>query len=191
MVSIGPYTQAYDMRQMYDFVDLRGKKKEISYPENSLMYVINEHSDFKIFSGIVKKARYDSILANQQSNYTVFVPSDQHLIKKYSDESRGAKEYFDNIDIGSAIQILKYSLMNRIIDKNLLVSSPVSIFPTLERSNSVKIYTIRGITSINIPNPSSVYSNQNRDIQIIHFNQPSSNGIIHVTNDLLCPPILS
>jgi len=178
MVSIFPNSQATDMRQMYDFSDKRGKQ-EICYPQNSIMGIINSHPDFTLFSKIVKKARYDTILSEEQANFTVFVSSDTELRKKYDEKS------FDNVDIGTAKQILKVSMMKRVIDKSLLVSSPSSVFPTLDRSNSIRINTVNGVTLI------SKFNNAIKIgidcVKIIHFNQKCTNGIIHVIDDMLIP----
>jgi uncharacterized surface protein with fasciclin (FAS1) repeats len=169
MVSIGPYTQAYDMKHMYDFVDLRKKHTTYPFPDNTLMGIISTNSDFSIFARLVKKARFSSKLSEKQADYTVFVPSDAELRKKYNEH------FLNNIDDGLAKQILSFSMMNRKIDKKLLQSSPVSIFPTLDRSNSMHINTVCEITKL--PNNTTV----------IHFNQPADNGIIHVIDNLLIP----
>ena len=168
MVSIGPYTQAYDTKHMYDFVDLN-KKKSCPFNKNTLMGIIGNNSDFTIFARIVEKARYSGKLSDQQADFTIFVPSDEELRKKYN------KIFLDNIDDGLARQILAFSMMNRKIDKYLLQSSPVSIFPTLDRSNSMHVNTVRGIT--HLPNNTTV----------IHFNHPANNGIIHVIDNFLIP----
>ena len=169
MVSIYPNSQSYDMAQMYNITDLRSKTKEVSYPPGSLMDVINCNPDFNIFYKIVKKAKYDGHLVNCQSNFTLFIPSDTYLKKKYN------KDYFDTMDPGTAMDIIMFSSMNRVLDSNILTSSPSSIFPTLDRSNSMKIITVNNTTIL--PNNASV----------IHFNQPATNGIIHVINDIPFP----
>ena len=167
MVSIGPYTQAYDMKHKYDFVQKRMEKSYVC--PYTLMGVIEDNSDFSIFTGIVKSARYSGKLSDQQADFTIFVPSDNELRKKYS------KIFLENIDDGLARQILAFSMMNRKIDKYLLQSSPVSIFPTLDRSNSMYISTVSGVT--HLPNNTAV----------IHFNHPANNGIIHVIDNFLIP----
>lgn len=170
MVSIGPYTQAYDMKQMYNLPDLRSKtKQDCQFPDNSLMGIINSNSDFTIFSQIVKKAKYESKLSDKQADFTIFVPSDTQLKQQYS------KQFLDNIDIGFAQQILKFSMMNRKLDKGLLQSSPASTFPTIDRSNLMTISTVSEKTML--PNCTTV----------IHWNYPASNGLIHVIDNLLIP----
>ncbi len=170
MVSINPGVQAYDMRQMYDFVDWRSKQKPKLYvPPNTLMGIIKNNPDFTIFTNIVKKAKYEGKLSDQQSDFTLFVPSDAYLRKKYSNK------FLSSIDDGLARQIMSFSMMNRKLDKQLLQSSPVSTFPTLDRSNSMLIHTVSDKTQL--PNFTGV----------VHWNQPADNGIIHVIDNLLLP----
>jgi uncharacterized surface protein with fasciclin (FAS1) repeats len=170
MVSIGPYTESKDYRHMYDFVDLRKKNQTICpIGSNTLMGIIENNQDFTIFSGIVKKARYICKLMDPEEDFTIFVPSDFELKKRHS------KEFLDNIDISMAKNIVNFSMMNRKIDKYLIQSSPVTILPTLDRSNSMHITTTYGITLLS------------NDIKVIHFNHPSDNGILHVVDNLLIP----
>ena len=121
MTAIGPYTQAYDMKQMYDFSDLRGKK-EYKVNKNSLLGIINNNPDFTIFAEIVKKSRYTGKLDDQQADFTIFVPSDNALKQKYS------KKFLDSIDDGTSTQIITYSMMNRKIDKFFNTIQPCIYF---------------------------------------------------------------
>jgi hypothetical protein len=180
MVSIGPYNQAYDMQQFYSVPDLRGKDKPLAYAKDSLMDIINTHPDFTLFSKIVRIARYDITLGGIQANFTIFVPSDSYLKSKYR------PEFFDKMDVGLAKEICTYSSMNRVIDKRLLTASPSSYFPTVNRSNALNITTIRGVSMIGVPNCSSS-SLGPKGVEIIHFDQPATNGLIHVTSDILIP----
>ena len=170
MVSIGPYTQAYDMRQMYDLVDLNptciSRQK---FPDNTLMGELDKNPDFSIFAEIVKKARYDIKLSEKQANFTLFVPSDNSLKQKYS------KKALDSIDEGLARQILAFSLMKRKLDQNLLQASPTSLYPTLDRSSLMQITTVNGVSLIQ------------KKVKVIHWNHLADNGLIHVVDDLLIP----
>lgn len=169
MVSIGPYNQITDMSQMYNFTDLREKTPNtLLYDKETLMGVIQNNSDFTIFTNIIDKAHYTERFAEKQANFTVFVPSDFELRKRYSDK------LLNSIDRGVARQILQFSMMERQIDQDLIQSSPVSLFPTVKREN-MKVMTISGTTYL--PNNSTV----------IHWNQPANNGIIHVTDNFLIP----
>jgi uncharacterized surface protein with fasciclin (FAS1) repeats len=168
MVSINPATQSYDFRQMYNFSDIRSNCEKVIYPANSLMDIIDSNEDFSIFCKLVKKTKYDSKLSSNQSNFTLFVPSDFYLKQKYN------LNFLNNIDIGLAHQILNFSTMNRILDKKLLQSSPTSLYPVVDRS-LITISTVSDITMIE------------NEIKIIHWNKFASNGIIHVIDNILIP----
>lgn len=170
MVSVGPYKEFYDMKHMYDFVDLRPTKPvSYSFNKNSLTGIIMNHPDFTIFSKIIQKAQFESKLSQKQADYTIFVPSDTELQKKYSEE------FLENIDIGTSRQILSFSTMNKKIDRYLLQSSPVSIFPTLDRTNSLNVSTENNVTKLQ------------KCTTVIHWNHPADNGLIHVIDNLLIP----
>ena len=170
MTSSGPYTQAYDMKHMYDLVDLRTKQKRCFLPtKNNMLSVINTNQDFKIFSTIVEKAQHSSQLSQPQADFTLFVPSDAKIRQRYS------QQFIDNIDAGMAKRILLASMMNRKIDQFLIQSSPVCTFPTMDRSNSLFVHTIDGITTL--PNNTTV----------IHWNHFADNGLIHVIDNFLIP----
>ena len=170
MVSINPCSQATDMRQMYDFVDFRSQEKqERCFDPNSLSGILKNQPDFSIFYNVVKKAFMESKLGELQANYTLFVPSDSYLLRRYT------RENLELIDKGLALEIVKMSLMNRVIDSKLIKASPVSTFPTLNRSNSIQIQNVNNQTYLPC------------NTQVIHFNQPANNGIIHVIDNMLFP----
>jgi uncharacterized surface protein with fasciclin (FAS1) repeats len=157
---------------MYDFSDFRSESKnKCEYPPETLMGIINSHSDFTIFSQILKKAKYDIKLSSQQSDFTIFVPSDSELKKKYT------PDFFNDIDVGLARQIVNASVLNRKIDQNLFQSSPVSTFPLLNRS-SLYVHTVSNITILK------------DHIKVIHWNHPANNGLIHVVDDILFPDLI-
>ena len=167
MVSNYPNCQMYDYRQMYTLPFL--KKNDKIYPLDSLMGVISTNPDLFIFTQLIKKTNYENKLSNSQADFTVFVPSDQLLKKKYTTEC------INSIDRGTATQILDNSIMNRKIDKKLLQSDVIGRYPTISRNNSLEFTTINDKTTIQ------------KYIDIIHFNQPASNGIIHIVSDFIKP----
>ena len=176
MVSMIPCSTPYDMRHMYNFSDTRNKTPNTpnqsnrdNYHPESLMDLIHTNADFTIFSKMIKKANYDIKLSEKQANFTLFVPSDNSLRKKYP------PEFLDNIDKGLAIQILNYSMMVRTLDQELLQASPFGTYPTLARSNHLKITTTYGKTILK------------DTVNVIHFNHKATNGLIHVIDDFLIP----
>ena len=167
MVSTYPNSQIYDLHQMYDFKNQIQKKT--LYTSNSLMEIINEHPDLSIFCKLIKKAKYENKLSYQEADFTLFVTSDQQLKQKYP------PDFFETIDKGKAIQILNASIMNRKIDKKLIQENRYVKYQTLSKSTVLEISTLCNETIIN------------GYIKIIHFNQPASNGIIHIISDFIKP----
>jgi hypothetical protein len=171
MVSLGPYNQPFDLRQMYDFVDWKNPQKNhlsCITPKQSLMGILENNPNFSMFSKIIKNARLNLMFSDDQANYTLFVTPDHELIKH-----KFTHEIIDNMDIGTSRQIAFFSMLHNSIDQKLLQASPVGIFPTVDRSNTLKIFTISNVTTL-----------QN-NVNIIHFNYFATNGIIHVTDNLL------
>lgn len=175
MSYVGPNHQAYDMRQYYDFVDLRGKAKSgygypsselSSVPDNTIAGIIYKTKDFSRFAKIVKISGFEGLLSDPQANITLFVPSDSYLNKKYS------PDFFDKIDRGAAAKIVRFSTMNRMIDKKLLQSSPSSYYPTRDRSHGLFVTN----------NYETILQGCTR---VIHWNYKVDNGLIHVVDNLL------
>jgi uncharacterized surface protein with fasciclin (FAS1) repeats len=169
MVSNGPSTQSNNFTHMFDFVDLRGNNSEKKYDSNSIMSIINNTRYFSKFKYIVKKALMDDILASQQANFTLFIPTDIGIGNKN----------LDDIDVGAARQIVKSCMLDRKITSELLEDSPSSFFKTNDPYNRIFVRNIGGITYIN------------DDIKIIHKDIIRNNGIIHITNKLLEPKYLN
>jgi hypothetical protein len=171
MTSTGPYSQSNNFQHMFDLHDLRGclpKKGECS---NSLLALINNHTDFTKFKYIVKLSKLDGILNNPQADFTLFVPSDDAI------QGLG-EEVFINMDDATARHIVKSSMLDRKIPEELLKDSPASYFLTKDPPNRLFISNISGRTCIE------------NDINIIHFDMQAANGIIHVIDKLIWPTII-
>lgn len=171
MTAIGPYTQSNNFTHMFDIPDLRGKYYKQAECSTSLLALINNHPDFSKFRYLVKLANMDNILNNFQSEFTIFVPSDRAL--KGLDEA-----IFMNIDTSTARHIVKSSMLNNKLPKELIQNSPASFFNTKDPPNRLFITNISGRTYI-----------QN-DINVIHFDMQAENGIIHVIDKLIWPIII-
>ena len=172
MVSIYPNSQIYNMTHMYNINDLRGKPVKPVYPDNTIMGYISSSEHFTLFSKIICKSKMDGKLSDKLANRTLFAVSDNDLRKKYPDS------YFDTIDDGFARHIIRYSTLDRKIDKDILTASPICLFNTFSDANKMCVTNIYGQTMID------------SNIRIVHFNQPVDNGIVHIVNDLLVPKYL-
>lgn len=171
MVSNCPATQSYNFTHMWDFTDLRGPTPKDNYCPNSLMEIINNHSNFSKFRHMVKLAKLDGVLAGAQADFTLFVPSDNAF--------RGINDaVFMNMDDATARHIVKSSMLDRKLSSDVIKDSPASYFITKDPPNRLFISNISGKTYIN------------NDINVIHFDQMAKNGIIHVIDKLIWPEML-
>lgn len=168
MTAIGPYSQSYDMRHMYSFNDLRPDKPPVQCLNTHSIMDILSQGLYKKFSKIVERARMNGQLNEKQANFTLFAVPDSFL-------THVPEQYFNHMDIGTAKQILNSSLMNRVIDKELITSSPVSYYPSLNSRNRLYITNISGCTMIN------------ECSKVVGFNIAAGNGLIHHVDTLIRP----
>jgi uncharacterized surface protein with fasciclin (FAS1) repeats len=153
---------------MYSFTDLRGPKPTMCINKGSIYDFINSNPSFSKFKTIVTRANMSAQLNEPQANFTIMIPPNEHL-------QHIPQDYFDKMDDGLARQILKASSINRIIDKNLITSSPVSYFYTQNKEMRIYITNIGNKTVIN--NCSN----------IIQYNISLNNGMIHIVDNLIVP----
>lgn len=168
MTSSGPYTEATDMKQMFNFTDLRGSLPLKKTCPNSISGILNSHPDFKRFSYMMNLAQLTGLYDDSQADFTLFVPSDDSI--KHIPE--GA---FVNMDQSTARHIIRTSTLRRRITGDLLEQSPAATFYTLDKPNNLWITNISGRTYVN------------SDVNVIHKDMPCSNGLIHVVDGLLWP----
>jgi uncharacterized surface protein with fasciclin (FAS1) repeats len=171
MVSIGPSTQSHNFTHMYDIPDLRGCLPRQAECPNSLMAIISKHPDFSKFRYMVKLGKLEGVLNGVQADFTIFIPSDRAIAGL-------GDAVFINMDDATARHIVKSSMLNRKIPSELLEDSPASYFLTRDPPNRLFITNISGRTYIN------------NDINVIHKDLMTSNGIIHVVDNLIWPEII-
>jgi uncharacterized surface protein with fasciclin (FAS1) repeats len=169
MASLTPNSTSLMNSHMYDFVDLRKcVKGPTTYCKGSLMDLINCNPDFSRFAYIVKLARLDKVFNDIQANFTVFVPSNRSI----ANISEGV---FTNLDISSARQIVLASTLKYRMTSCILKDSPSSYFVTMNPVESLFITNINNITYIS------------NCISIICYDIEATNGIIHVTDQMIWP----
>ena len=169
MTSCGPNTQCYNFTHMFDIQDRRGKYPIKTACPNSILDIIQKHSDFSKFLYMVKLARLEHILNNIQADFTVFIPSDYFLKTKVNDN------IFVNMDPNTAFHIVKSSMLNNRIPSEILDDSPAAFYYTADENNRIFISNISGQTYLN------------NDIKIIKKDILAVNGIIHITDGLFHP----
>lgn len=168
MVSLGPDTQSYNFTHMYSFVDINSNVMEPTINKGSIYDFINSNKKFSKFKAIISKASNIGLLNDIQANCTLFIPSDDSLEHiPYS--------YFQTMDDGLARQILASSIINRKIDKKLLISSPVAYYITRLPEMRMYITNISGKTVIN------------NCATVLQFDNNFSNGMVHIVDNLIAP----
>lgn len=172
MVSIGPNSQVYNYTHAFDFTDLRGKLPQKVPCENSLLDYITRNPDYSIFLYLVKISNQEAFLNNLQAQFTLFVPSNEYLQKKFN------RNIFTNMDPGTAYSIVKSSLLKYRMSSEVLEDSPQAYFYTMSEENRLMITNISGKTYIN------------GNIEIIKKDIVCKNGIIHITDGLFIPNII-
>ena len=168
MTSSGPNSQSYNFTHMFPS-KIFGCKPTKKYNEGSIMYLLDTHPDFSIFCTIVKISDLDVILDNIQANFTLFVPSDSELKYKLR------PNMIENMDVGTARDIVKSSMLVDRIPSELLVDSPAAYFNTDSPQNRMFITNINGNMRIN------------NTLNVILFDIVAKNGMVHVVDGLINP----
>jgi uncharacterized surface protein with fasciclin (FAS1) repeats len=166
---MGPYNEPLNYTHMFDFTDYRndGKKKPC-FEKGSIYEYLYNSGKFTKFLMIIERADMIGQLGDLEANFTLLCPDDESLKKLNCD-------FFNNMDIGMAKQILNSSLLNRKIGKNLLTSSPVSYYYT--KNPIFRLY----VTNIN----SRIIINE--CLTVKQFDIKLNNNMIHVIDGLIIP----
>lgn len=172
MTAIGPYSQSYNFTHMFNQGDLRGPlpKQNFACP-NSLMDIIQKTPRFSRFMYMIKLTELQNVLGQNQANFTLFIPSDSYL-KEIDDN------YFINMDRGTALHIVKSSMLDNKITSDLIEESPAAWFYTKDMPNRLFISNISGKTYIN------------NNINVVEKDILATNGVIHVVDKLIMPLIV-
>jgi Fasciclin domain len=159
---------SYMYTHMYSFTDYRGPEGKMCVNSGTIYDYLNSNPQCSKFKKIVDRSHMSGQLNEQQANFTIMVATDNYL-------QHIPNEYFDNMDDGLARQILKASTMIRVVDKKILVSSPVSYYNTLNPEMRMYVTNIGGRTRIN--NCSSV----------VQYDLNLYNGTVHIVDNLVVP----
>lgn len=167
MVSNGPSSQSYNFTHKYNNIipPCSLVKKTI---DNSIAGIIS--SDFKIFNYILKISKLQTFLKDLQSDFTIFVPSDESI-------NFVPDIVFENMDIAVARHIIMSSIVDKKLSLKILQSSPFMYLSTKDPLNKLCITNIHGKTFIN-------------NINILQPDIIAENGIIHVTDNIFWPYII-
>jgi uncharacterized surface protein with fasciclin (FAS1) repeats len=167
MVSLGPYSKSRDYSYMYDLYDI--KSSEIKPNENTILDLISSNDQFGKFLELVKIAQMENIFNNLFLHKTIFIPLDKYIPDL--DVSQ--------FDKNTAMQIIKYSMLNNIIDSSLLGENSVSCLINNSNNDKRLYFSIKN---------NDIYINENT--KIVGYDILCANGMIHTTDNLLIPIIL-
>ncbi len=153
---------------MWEFRNRVNTKNPITQvPCNTIADFINTNKNLTKFRFIMRRAGLESLLAQNEEKLTVFIPTDDFM---ETDE-----EFYKNMDIGTAKEIMTSCILPRQIDGYLIASTPYSYYTTKNRDNRMFITSINGVTTLN-------------DIsKVVQFDRVCANGVIHFTTSLLFP----
>lgn len=168
MTTLIPSQQPLKYTHMYLFQDLRDtdcKHKKCTTP-GSIMHYLYTGENFSKFLSLVDKAQMFGFLNSSQANVTLFVPENKYL-EKYKN--------IENMDVGTARQILASCTLVRRIDRDLVTSSPFSYFWTKNPKAHMYVLNINNETYIN------------EQAKVVKFNINCTNGIIHIVDNLIKP----
>ena len=144
MTANGPYTQSFNYTHMFDFASPHPNCIHLErYRKNSLYGKIVESPSFSIFKRIVTLAGMNKILDDEQANFTIFIPSDDELLKHYD------VNVFANMDRGTALSVVKSSMVDKRIPSELLQYSPISYLFTTYPPNKIYVTNVNGDTTLN------------------------------------------
>lgn len=168
MTTTGPDTQSYDFKHMYSFTDLNGKRPELCILKNSIYDILKKNGGFTKFLSIADKADKCVRINDIQANCTMFIPHDKFLAEIPED-------FFSEMDDGLARQIMASLTLRNKINGELMQSSPVSYFATMNPRMRMYVTNINGKTTIN------------NCVTVVQYDVECSNGIIHLVNGIIVP----
>jgi len=166
-----PNSAPYNFTSMFNMTDRRGKLPLDKPCPGTLLDKIQNTPEFSKFSYMVKLANFEGLLNSAQANFTLFIPSDTSL-KNINDN------IFINMDSTTAWYIVKTSIIKNRIPSEILEDSPAAYYYTTDTANRLFITNLNSITTIN------------NNVTIIKKDVLSSNGIIHVVDNLIIPHII-
>jgi ribosomal protein L33 len=156
---------------MWNFIDLNtDKPPEIICRENTVYNVLQSNPNFSIWKRIVDRSGMAEQMNERELNSTLFICSDDKL-------RNAPKGFFEKMDNGMCRQVLKASLMDKIIDRDLLTSSPVSYYYTKNPDMRMYITCISNRVMVN-----------NR-LTFEKYDIKCSNGMIHILDGIIIPTL--
>jgi len=168
MSFITPDSQPLNMTHTFSFRDLQGPLPLHYYRRHSIMSVLLQ--EFSLFASLVEKAGFAEKLDDPAADFTLFAPSDEHLRALGFNEQTVA-----SLDSIFAVNLVKLSLLNRRITRQLIQDTPFFQMQSYDRRQFLYFSTISDTTRVNA------------HATITAFDTQCANGIIHTLDALLQP----
>jgi hypothetical protein len=168
MTYCGPNSQPLNFTHKALFTDYNGPEPAMCVNEGSIYQFIHVNPKFRRFAFLMKKAELESFYNETQCDCTLFAVPDDYI-------NHIPENFFRTMDTGLAKQILKSCTLHRRLDKDLITSSPVSYFPSLNHNMRMYVTNISGKTQIN------------NCMMVLQYDIQRSNGLIHIVSGLIMP----
>ena len=162
MVSIGPNNQSYNFTHMFDIPDLRGDLPT-KINDGTILELLSKTEDLSMFYNLAIICNFDDILNSYDANFTIFAPSNSHILEKYG------TNIFEDFDFGDARKYIKASTVDNKISSELL-------------EDGSYLYTIDKVTRIYI-RKNSYNIRLNDNINLVYSDILCKNGVVHITDD--------
>ena len=169
MTSCGPYWQAQNYTHMFDIQDIRGPLPIKVLCPGTIADIIDKTPELSSFNYILRLSGLIPEYNNLQANFTVFAPSNKHITND---------NFIKNMDIGTAVSIVRNCTVDNRITKALLQSTPNFILITKNNPNNLKLQTVSGVTQI-CPH-----------INFLQYNIEAVNGMVHIVDKLIIPDVI-
>jgi len=174
MVSYHGYWNYQDLIQSYDLEDKRRFPPKEKYDKNTVYGYICDSPQFSIFKHLLKTANLEKNADHPQFNSTLFICDDKTLFQLYGET------FFMNMDRDTALNIVKFHMLNRMIGKKTLLYNKGCLVQTKRESSQITIDVLtneKGENKIHI----------NQQAFIVSDEIKRSNGLIYIIDNLLVP----
>jgi uncharacterized surface protein with fasciclin (FAS1) repeats len=177
MTSASGYYAYQDLVQTYSVGDLRYiPNQPYRYHKDSVAGYLESTGDFTILLFLLRTAKMDVIVDQQQFRSTLFACPDSLLRMRFDDE------FFMNLDRGSIMKLINVHILPRMVDEATLRSKKLSILQTKDDYSK--------LTFINNGETMPLLVNGADNGIECHIISPTivrNNGVIYVIDDLLLP----
>lgn len=170
MTSLIPSTQSQLMTYTYKKQDQYIQSADTVCRQINIADIIDNHPDLTMFKHVLAKSNMTDMFKHTYYNkkYTLFVPNNNSL-------SHDKMNQLTRIDTADAIHIVNSSTIEHQIPRSLIENSRYTRYKTRNLHNNLYVSHLNGNIHIN------------GVVNIIQSDIITSNGIIHIIDDLIYP----